>query len=321
MTDQITFQDLFDLEQIQAIQDAFAEATGVASIITETDGTPITQPSNFCRLCQDIIRGTEKGLANCMQSDAALGQVNPDGPIVQPCLSGGLWDGGASITVGDRHIANWLIGQVRDESIEEDKLIDYAHEIGADETEFREALAEVTVMPSEQFEKVSHALFLIARQMSDLAQTAMNQRQARQEQARLQEQVIEAQRAALRELSTPIIPIFEGIIILPLVGGIDSARARDVMRSLLAGIGAYRAKVVILDITGVPLVDSGVADHLNRAMQAARLKGSRTIVSGISDAVAETIVELGIDWSGVHTVRDLQTGLLYALESLGRRIC
>jgi PAS domain S-box-containing protein len=137
------------------------------------------------------------------------------------------------------------------------------------------------------------------------------------ERERQQQIVIEAQRQALAELSTPIIPIMDRIIVMPIVGAIDSARSRDVMRSLLEGISQYRAQIAILDITGVPVVDSGVADHLNRTMQAARLKGAQTFITGVSDAVAETIVDLGIDWSGFETLRDLQTGLITALERLG----
>jgi rsbT co-antagonist protein RsbR len=92
------------------------------------------------------------------------------------------------------------------------------------------------------------------------------------------------------------------------------------MRSLLAGISEHHAKVIILDVTGVPIVDSGVAGHLNKTIQAAQLKGTRVIVTGISDAVAETIVDLGIDWSELETLRDLQTGLRIALESMGRSL-
>ena len=139
------------------------------------------------------------------------------------------------------------------------------------------------------------------------------------ERERLQDEVIEAQKRAIQELATPIIPVMERIIVMPLIGSIDSMRARDVTRSLLAGIRVHRAKVVILDITGVPIVDSGVADHLNKTIQAARLKGARTIITGISDAVAETVVDLGIDWTGVETLSDLQTGLIVALNSLGYR--
>jgi len=171
----IKFQDLFDLEEIQIIQDAFAKATGVASIITDTDGRPITKPSNFCRLCRDIIRKNEKGLSNCMNSDAVLGRGKPNGPTIQPCLSGGLWEGGANIMVGDKHIANWLVGQVRNEQQDEEEMLAYASEIGADEEAFLAALAEVKIMTTEQFNHVCQALFVIAKQMSKLAYQNMLQ--------------------------------------------------------------------------------------------------------------------------------------------------
>jgi PAS domain S-box-containing protein len=164
--DGITFEDLFELDALQRIQDEFAAATGVASVITRPDGTPLTRPSNFTRLCKDIIRGTETGCRNCLRSDALLGTPHPDGPVVQPCLSGGLWDAGASICVGDRHIANWLIGQVRDETQSEDKMREYARTIGADEAAFIEAFREVPVLSIERFRQIAQALFSLAKQLS-----------------------------------------------------------------------------------------------------------------------------------------------------------
>ncbi|MDM8520425.1 PAS domain-containing protein [Anaerolineales bacterium HSG6] len=146
------------------------------------------------------------------------------------------------------------------------------------------------------------------------------QKQAEAEQVRLQQEVIKAQQHAIQELSTPIIPMMDGIIVMPLIGSIDSLRAKDLMRTLLTGISDHRAKIVILDITGVTIVDTGIAAHLDKTIQAARLKGARTIVTGISDAVAETIIDLGIDWSNIETVRDLQTGLMVALDSLGMKL-
>jgi anti-anti-sigma factor len=148
--------------------------------------------------------------------------------------------------------------------------------------------------------------------------TGRKQLEAEREQ--LQQEIIEAHEQALRALATPIIPVVDRIIVMPLIGNIDTLRAKDITRALLAGIQEHRAKVVILDITGVPLVDSSVADYLNKTIQAARLKGADTIVTGVSDAVAETIVDLGIDWSGIETLADLQTGLRAALAKMGRRI-
>ncbi|MDF7798673.1 PAS domain S-box protein [Pontiellaceae bacterium B1224] len=165
----ISFDDLFDRKEIQRIQDEFSNATGVASIISLPDGTPITEPSNFTELCWDIIRQTEKGRANCLKSDAAIGQHHSEGPIVQQCLSCGLWAAGASIEVGGRHIANWVIGQVRDESQNEEQMRAYAREIGADEDAVAEAFHRVPVMTSEHFKEISQALFMVANQLSTSA--------------------------------------------------------------------------------------------------------------------------------------------------------
>jgi len=166
----VLLSDIFDLVNIQHLQDLFSDATGVASIITYPDGTPITKPSNFCRLCS-LIRSTEKGNANCVKSDAAVGKQNSSGSNIQPCLSGGLWDAGASIMVGGIHIANWIIGQVRNEEIDENCLMQYATEIGVDHTDFKEALNNVPVMSLEQFTKVSEMLFEFANELSERAYT------------------------------------------------------------------------------------------------------------------------------------------------------
>jgi rsbT co-antagonist protein RsbR len=117
-----------------------------------------------------------------------------------------------------------------------------------------------------------------------------------------------------------VIPVMEGIIVMPLVGSIDSMRAQDVTRSLLAGISRHKARIVIVDVTGVAIMDTGTVNRLSKTVQAARLKGAQTIVTGISDTVAESIVDLGINWSEITTLSDLQTGLLEALHSLGVRL-
>ncbi len=165
----IQFSELFVLEDIQRLQDLFADANGIASLITTIDGQPITKPSNFTRLCSNIIRKTEKGRANCFKSDAAIGKKCSSGPIIQPCMSCGLWDAGASITVAGKHIANWLIGQVRNEEVNELQMIQYADEIGAKSVDFMEAFHDVPSMSSEKFEKIARLLFAYANELSEKA--------------------------------------------------------------------------------------------------------------------------------------------------------
>ena len=165
----LQFFDLFNLEEIQRLQDLFSDATRVASIITHPDGTPITKPSNFCRLCNDIIRNTEKGCANCFKSDATLGSMNHSGPHIQQCLSAGLWDAGACISVGGKPIANWLIGQVRNEETDVELMLKYAGEIGVDLAEYKEALAEVPIMSVGQFKNIAEMLFAFVNDLSEKA--------------------------------------------------------------------------------------------------------------------------------------------------------
>ena len=165
----LRFEDFFDLQEVQNIQDSFAMATGVPSLITSPEGTPLTRPSNFTRLCGEVIRGSRTGLENCMRSDALLGAYNPAGPNIRRCMSGGLWDAGVSITVGGRHVASWLIGQVRSSLADEEAMLGYARTIGVDPQEYREAMEQVPFMEEEQFRRIADALFIIANSLSEKA--------------------------------------------------------------------------------------------------------------------------------------------------------
>jgi two-component system sensor histidine kinase/response regulator len=189
----IQFSDIFEINEIQHIQDLFSDATGVASIITHPDGTPITRPSNFCRLCNEIIRKTDLGLTNCFKSDAEIGRPNPAGPVIQPCLSGGLWDAGASIIVGGKHIANWLIGQVKNEELDLNQMVQYAEEIGADKVSFLDALKEVPVMSKAKFEKISLMLFSFASEISSKAYQNSQLKQSIEERDRAEKELIQEQ--------------------------------------------------------------------------------------------------------------------------------
>jgi PAS domain S-box-containing protein len=141
------------------------------------------------------------------------------------------------------------------------------------------------------------------------------QHNAEEERQRLQEEVIMAQDAVLRELSTPLVPIADGVIAMPLVGAIDTRRAHQIMEALLEGISEQQAETAILDITGVKVVDTQVASALLRAAQAARLLGTRVVLTGIGAEVAQALVHLGADMQGIVTLSNLQSGIAYAMSA------
>lgn len=127
----------------------------------------------------------------------------------------------------------------------------------------------------------------------------------------------ESLRMALRELSTPIIPVAEGILVLPLVGTIDSRRASEINERLLEGIAEHQAEIVIIDITGVPIMDTSTANLLLMTARAANLLGSRIVLCGIGAEIAQTITHLGVELRGLTTLANLQTSITYALGEMG----
>jgi rsbT co-antagonist protein RsbR len=150
--------------------------------------------------------------------------------------------------------------------------------------------------------------------MIGFATDLSEQKQMAAERAAMQEQIIEAQRASLRELSTPLIPISDHIVIMPLIGTIDSGRAQQVMETLLEGVAQYQAELAIVDITGVSLVDTQVAQALVRSAQAVRLLGAQVMLTGIGPQVAQTLVHLGVELSDIQTKGSLQAGIASALH-------
>ena len=134
------------------------------------------------------------------------------------------------------------------------------------------------------------------------------------------ERVIRQQQEAIRELSTPVLQVRERLLILPIIGAIDSQRARQLTKQLLRGIRANRAKVVVVDITGVPAIDSAVANHLVQTVEASRLMGAGVIVTGLSSDIAQTLVTIGVDLSKVNAVGDLQGGIEEAELLLGYKV-
>jgi len=123
------------------------------------------------------------------------------------------------------------------------------------------------------------------------------------------ERVIRQQQDAIRELSTPVLPVRERLLVLPIIGVLDAERAQQLTEQLLTGIRTHRAKVVVMDITGAPDIDETVANHLVQTVDASRLMGASVIITGLSPKIAQTLVTIGVDLSKMNTIGDLQGGL------------
>src|SRR6184192_1786673 len=134
------------------------------------------------------------------------------------------------------------------------------------------------------------------------------------------ERIIRQQQEAIRELSTPVLQVRERLLILPIIGVIDAQRARQLTEQLLRGIRQNRAKVVVIDITGVPTIDSTVANHLVQTVEASRLMGASVIITGLSSEIAQTLVTIGVDLSKMNAVGDLQGGIEEAERLLGYEV-
>src|SRR5947207_3277146 len=134
------------------------------------------------------------------------------------------------------------------------------------------------------------------------------------------ERIIRQQQEAMRELSTPVLRVRERLLILPIIGLIDPQRARQLTEQLLRGIRENRGKVAVMDITGVPAIDSAIANRLVQTVEAARLLGATVIVTGLSPEIAQTLVTIGVDLSKMNTVGDLQGGIELAERVLGYKV-
>lgn len=153
--DNYKFEDLFDMVEIQELTDLISKALNVGVVIVSPEGKWITRPSSRCHFCEDIVKKSVKGYRSCIESDELMGRPHPEGPYIRECLTAGLMEAGISIFIKGRHIASWIIGQVRIEDTDSDKLnVERAEGLDIDSEVFCKARKEVPVMTRERFEDV-----------------------------------------------------------------------------------------------------------------------------------------------------------------------
>jgi len=175
-----------------------------------------------------------------------------------------------------------------------------------------DAQIETSYDDSDAFTALETGINLLIADMG----AEVNESRRKAEQLAEKLDLIEKQRKAIEELSTPIIKIWDRVLVLPLIGSLDTRRSQKLTESLLTEISATQSKVAILDITGVGAVDSAVANHLLKAVASVQLLGADCVITGIRPEVAQTIVHLGVDLSGVVTLSNLAEGLRWAFKHL-----
>lgn len=199
---------------------------------------------------------------------------------------------------GDRIWANVVITALRDEN---GKLFGFS-KITRDLTERKKLEEELRQASAALEQKVQERTAELAKVNASLQGELQGRKQAQE---------------AIRALSTPVLPLRDRLLILPIIGIIDSQRALQLTEQLLNSIRSYRAKAVVMDITGVPVVDTRVANHLLQTVEAARLMGASVIVTGLSPEISQTLVRIGVDLSRLKTMGDLRGGLEEAEQLLG----
>jgi rsbT co-antagonist protein RsbR len=178
--------------------------------------------------------------------------------------------------------------------------------------EFLVAKAALSAPIEDEFGELECVIGIFLGELHDARvsnEKAMAALEASRDELRRQIETTERQRIAIRDLSTPIIDLWEGIITLPIVGTIDTQRAREIAESLLEAIVARSAAYVIIDVTGVAMIDTKTADYLIRMTRSAELLGSHCVVTGIGPEIARTLAEIGVELGNVRTLRTLREGL------------
>ena len=307
--EELRLEDLIDLEEWVATQNRIARASKLGVQTVDRQGVDIVAPSMYNNYA-NLVQSTPEGQRLCRQSllEAASRAEETHAAVLYDCRCG-LIKAIVPCYAGRYRLCSVAGGQVTEQELKPSDVRKLARDVNVDERSLVEYAAEVQIRDRQDVQAVGELLFDVCNRLIAQALANRQQQQVVEEMSRIQR--------LMQQLSTPILEVWPGILTLPLVGQIDSQRARQIMQGVLDGITQYKAQIVILDITGVPIVDSKVADHLVKTVQAVSLKGARCIFTGISSTVAQTLVTLGIELATLQTAADLRAGIEKAFNILG----
>lgn len=308
-----TLADLIDIPQLQELMDVFYTFSATPTAILDRDGTVLTA-TGWQAICTQFHRTNPACTLRCQQSDAFIIQHLGQGDeyVIYECANG-LVDVANPILVEGKHVGTVFTGQFLLAPPDVERFSQQAETFGFDTEQYLLALQRVPIVRREHIQPILHYL---SRFTSMLAQMGYERLQMLRSQERLREEEQERMHLydQLLQVSSPLIPLADNVIIAPLVGTVDSVRAAHIMETLLEGVGRYRAEVVILDVTGMPLIDTQVANALISAARAVQLLGAEVILTGINSVLAQTIVMQGIDLDGIITLSTVQAGIAYAMH-------
>ena len=306
------FAGLLDKEKVQPLLDSFCEAMGIAAAVIDLEGDVLVA-SRWQRICTDFHRVNEDTCALCIESDTQMANELRQGERLSlyRCRNG-LTDAASPILVEGEHVANAFLGQFLIEPPDTAAFRRRAKQYGFDEDAYLHALAEVPVVPEGKLPTMLSFLTTFAEMVAGMALDRLRQEQVSRQVAQQAREIL--------DLSTPVIRIWKGVVVAPIIGTLDTDRAQRLMEELLNTIVETRSAVALVDITGVPAIDTQIAQHLIETIGAVRLLGAHVILTGVSPAIAQTLAQLGIDLSEVATQSSLAAGLQTAFGLLDMKV-
>ena len=298
--------ELIDAKLTQTVLDSLADLVGTAAAIIDTEGT-ILVAARWKPMCTEFHRVHQETSRLCTEGDTAIANAIEAGERfkIYRCKNG-LTDAACPIFIEGEHVANAFLGQFLLEPPDEASFRKQAAKYGFDEEAYIAALRDISVVPEAKLLAGLNCLGSIAEMVGQMSLDRLRQIETATKVAQQAEEIL--------ALSTPVIQVWEGIAIAPLIGTLDTYRAQHFTEELLRRIVATSSDVVLLDITGVSVIDTQVAQHLIEAIAAVRLLGSEIILTGVKPATAQTLVHLGISLSDIKTQSSLAAGLRAALK-------